>query len=49
MRATPGDDKHLDGDRLFDRACRLMADGVRQPFPGGCVRLRLRSVRDDPY
>jgi hypothetical protein len=29
---TPGD-KLLEGPRLFDRACRLMADGIRHEHP----------------
>ena len=28
-RAMRADEKLLEGPRLFDRACRLMADGVR--------------------
>lgn len=32
-RAMPGDEKLLEGARLFDRACRLMADGIRHQFP----------------
>ena len=33
-RATKDDDKLLEGPRLFDRACRVMADGVRHRHPG---------------
>jgi len=33
-RAMRGDDKLLEGPRLFDRAYRLMADGVRHRHPG---------------
>ena len=32
-RAMPAGEKLLDGPRLFDRACRLMADGVRHRHP----------------
>ena len=28
-----GEDKLLEGPRLFDRACRLMADGIRHAHP----------------
>jgi len=32
-RAMRSEDKLLEGPRLFDRACRLMADGVRHRHP----------------
>jgi hypothetical protein len=32
-RSTPPDEKLLDGPRLFDRACRIMADGIRNQTP----------------
>lgn len=32
-RAMRTDEKLLEGPRLFDRACRLMADGVRHRHP----------------
>lgn len=32
-RAMAPADKLLEGPRLFDRACRLMADGVRHRHP----------------
>jgi hypothetical protein len=32
-REQPPKDKLLDGLRLFDRACRTMADGIRHQFP----------------
>jgi hypothetical protein len=32
-RAMPPDEKLLEGARLFERACRIMADGIRQQFP----------------
>jgi hypothetical protein len=32
-RAMTPEDKLLVGPRLFDRACRLMADGVRHRHP----------------
>jgi len=33
-RAMPADEKILEGPRLFDRACKLMADGIRHRHPG---------------
>ena len=27
------EDKLLEGPRLFERACRLMADGIRHQYP----------------
>jgi hypothetical protein len=32
-RTLPGDEKVLEGGRLFDRACRLMVEGIRHQFP----------------
>jgi len=32
-RATKPEDKLLEGPRLFERACRLMADGIRHQYP----------------
>jgi hypothetical protein len=32
-REMPGDEKMLEGPRLFDRACSLMAEGIRNEFP----------------
>ena len=32
-RAMNPEDKLLEGPRLFERACRLMADGVRHRHP----------------
>jgi hypothetical protein len=32
-RATPPDQKLLDGPRLFDFACRIAADGIRNQYP----------------
>lgn len=32
-RATRPEDKLLEGPRLFDRTCRLMADGIRHRHP----------------
>lgn len=32
-RAMRPDEKLLEGPRLFDRACRLMADGIRHRHP----------------
>jgi hypothetical protein len=33
-RRTPPGEKLLDGPRLFDRACRIMRDGIRFQHPG---------------
>jgi hypothetical protein len=33
-RAMRPDDKLLEGPRLFERTCRLMADGIRHDHPG---------------
>jgi hypothetical protein len=32
-RAMSPEDKLLEGPRLFDRACQLMADGIRHQYP----------------
>ena len=32
-RAMRSEDKLLEGPRLFDRACHLMADGIRHTYP----------------
>lgn len=32
-RAMPPEEKLLAGVRLFERACRIMADGIRDEFP----------------
>ena len=32
-RSTSPAQKLLDGPRLFDMACRIMADGIRNQFP----------------
>jgi hypothetical protein len=33
-RRMSAEDKFFGGARLFDRSCRIMADGVRSQFPG---------------
>lgn len=33
-RAEPEEQKLLAGLRLFDQACRIMADGIRHEYPG---------------
>jgi hypothetical protein len=45
-RAMRGDEKLLEGPRLFDRACRLMADGVRHRHPELDERAVLAKVTD---
>jgi len=32
-RAMSPEEKFLAGARLFDRSCRIMADGIRHQFP----------------
>jgi hypothetical protein len=32
-RHTPPEEKFFGGARLFDRSCRIMADGIRSQFP----------------
>jgi hypothetical protein len=44
-----GEDKLLEGPRLFGRACRLMADGIRHAHPDlddTAVAARLRERLD---
>ena len=49
---SPGE-KLLEGPRLFERACRLMRDGIRQQHPdldeagiAALLHSRLRRLRD---
>jgi hypothetical protein len=45
-RAMEPGDKLLEGPRLFDRACRVMADGIRHRHPDldeAGVRVRLEE------
>ncbi|OFW34263.1 MAG: hypothetical protein A3G76_03085 [Acidobacteria bacterium RIFCSPLOWO2_12_FULL_65_11] len=51
-RATSSADKLLEGPRLFERACRVMADGIRHQYPdldeagvNALLRARLERVR----
>jgi hypothetical protein len=32
-RATPPEQKLVDGPQIFERVCRIMADGIRLQFP----------------
>ena len=32
-RAMPPEEKLLAGPRLFERSCRIMADGIRDEYP----------------
>jgi len=32
-RETPPEEKFLAGPRIFDRVCRIMADGIRNEYP----------------
>jgi hypothetical protein len=48
-RAMTPADRLLEGPRLFDRACRIMADGIRHRYPGAGaeeVARRLRAQLD---
>ncbi len=40
------EDKLLEGPRLFDRACRVIADGIRHQHPDLDEAAVLRMVRD---
>lgn len=51
-RNTPSDQKLVDGFRLFERACGMMRDGIRQQFPSASsedveslLRRRLQIAR----
>ncbi len=51
-RATPPAQKLLDGPRLFDQECRIMANEIRDQFPNAdekqvqeILRLRLALIR----
>ena len=44
-RATPPEEKLLDGARLFDLACRVMADGIRDQFPDADEELVQQLIR----
>lgn len=52
-RAMPPGERLLEGPRLFDRACRLMADGIRYQQPElyeqgvrSILTARLERLRD---
>ena len=42
-RALNPEDKLLAGARLFDRTCRIMADGIRDEYPNADER-RVREI-----
>ncbi len=42
-RAMPPEEKLLAGARLFDRSCRLMADGIRHEYPDADQR-KVREI-----
>jgi hypothetical protein len=42
-RRTPPEDKLLDGPRLFDYACRITMDGIRNQFPDADEK-RVREI-----
>ena len=45
-RATPPEEKLLDGARLFDLACRVMADGIRNQFPDADAERVQQLIRE---
>ncbi len=52
-RAMSPEDKFLAGARLFDRSCRIMADGIRSQYPDAddcriqeILRERLTRIRE---
>ena len=45
-RAMSGDSKVLEGLQLFDRSCRIMADGIRYQFPQASEQDVLRILRE---
>jgi hypothetical protein len=48
-RAMTPEEKLLEGPRLFDRACRVMADGIRHRYPeldDEAVRARVMAYLD---
>lgn len=45
-RRTPPEQKLLDGPRLFDRACRIMMDGIRNQNPDADEK-RVREILRD--
>jgi hypothetical protein len=44
-RMSP-EDKFLGGARLFDRSCRIMADGIREQFPDADERRVQEILRE---
>lgn len=46
-RAMGPSDKLLDGPHLFERACRLMRDGIRHQHPAFSDEASRRSSRPD--
>ena len=45
-RQMSPEDKFLAGARLFDRSCRIMADGIRDQFPGAGERRVQEILRE---
>jgi len=45
-RAMSGEEKVLEGLMLFDRSCRIMADGIRDEFPRASREDVLRILRE---
>ncbi len=44
-RVQSPEDKLLAGPRLFDRTCRIMADGIRHQYPGADEAEVMRILR----
>ena len=42
-RRTPPEEKLLDGPRLFELACRIMKDGIRDEYPNADEQ-RVREI-----
>lgn len=45
-RATPPEDKLMDGARLFDWACSITIAGIREQFPDANETRVLQILRD---
>ncbi len=45
-RQMPPEQKLLAGARLFDRSCRIMADGIRDEYPTASDQ-RVREILDE--
>ena len=48
-RRTPPEDKFLDGARLFDFACRIVKDGIRNELPNASEQQVQRILFERVY